>query len=106
MFISAISTLHMDNQLAKHCISEEGQAWWITYLETLEKFCQNYSVNCTFPTWPLNRLVATTSVQVAPIQSASSPPPEYLMSLQRKETGTHPEVCNFGLQDLNKVCFN
>lgn len=75
-------------------ISEEDQAWWIGYLDTLQKFCQNYS-QTELPIWPLQQLAARIRTQPAPNQSPSGEPPEYLLTLQSKETGTHPEVCGF-----------
>jgi hypothetical protein len=77
-------------------ISEEDQAWWMGYLDSLEGFCQNYRTQSALPIWPLEQLAAnaTVTVEIGPLQSPSVAPPEYLLSLQRKEAGPHPEVCD------------
>ena len=83
---------HAKTYRQKSGVSEEHQGWWVDYLTGMEKFVQGYSESSEHPVWPLQHLIDACRVQAVPTQNPSSTPPEYLLSLQRKETGTHPKV--------------
>lgn len=57
--------------------------------------CQNYSKDTELPCWPLQQLVDARLQTPPPTEGPSGGLPEYLVTLQRKETGTHPEVYSY-----------